>query len=93
MHGCGDGGHEDRGWLDQQAMQRRHPVCNQRDMRCRRFIGEGLPFREPREAFDGLPHECMEEVQVIEDSFSRLVTCGQHDPWGGAVVGMTAKTV
>jgi hypothetical protein len=35
----------------------------------------------------------MEEVQVIEESFRGLVTCGEHDPWAGVVVRMTAETV
>lgn len=93
MHGCCDGGHENRGWLDQQAMKRRHPVCNQPDMRRRCLVGEGLPFREPGETLDRVTHERMEEVQIIESSLSRLVTCGDHDPWAGEVVGMTPEPV
>lgn len=93
MHGCGDGGHENGGWIDQQAMKRRHPVCNQPDMRCRCLVGESFPFGEPGETVDRLPHECMEEVQVIEDSLGRLVAWGDHDPWAGAAVSRTAKTV
>lgn len=69
MHCSRDGGDEDGGWVNEQAMECRHPVCNQPDMRRRRFIGKCFPFREPGEVLDRTTHESMEEAQVIEDSF------------------------
>ena len=69
MHCGGDGGDEDGGRVDEQAMECRHPVRNQSDMRRRRFIGKCFPFREPGEVLNRTTRESMEEAQVIEDSF------------------------
>lgn len=85
MHGGGDGSDEDGGRVDEQAMKGHHPVCNQPDMRRRRFIGKRFPFREPGEVLDRTTHESIEEAQVIEHSFGGLVARGHHDPWAAAM--------
>ena len=85
MHGSGDGGDENGGWVDKQAMECRHPVCNQPDMRRRCFIGKRFPFREPGEVLDRTTHESIEEAQVIEHSFGGLVARGHDGPWAAAM--------
>ena len=85
MHGSGDGGDENGGRVDEQAMECRHPVRNQPDVRRRRFIGKRFPFREPGEVLDRTTHESIEEAQVIEHSFGGLVARGHNDPWTAAM--------
>ncbi len=85
VHRGGDGSDKNSGRVDQQAMERRHPVGNQPDMRRRRFIGQRFPLWEPGEVLDWTTHEFMEEAQVIEHSFGGVVVRSYNNPWTGAV--------
>src|SRR5678815_3876761 len=61
-------------------MQGIHPACDQTDMGRAALVGEGFPSREQGEGNSRKADEIVEKLQVIEESFSRLVRSSDDKP-------------
>jgi len=57
-----------------------HPTRDQTDMGRATLIWQGFPSREQGEGNRWKADEIMEEVQVIEEAFSRFVRAGDDQP-------------